>query len=136
MARTAGPSPVYVEDLTIRNMTRSARGTRETPGRKVRQKSGLNRSILSQGWGTFLSLLEYKLERNGGFLVRVDPRNTSRACSDCGHVSAENRPDQATFRCVSCGHADNADVNAAKNLLRVGQTRCACSEGHSSESVA
>ena len=79
-------------------MTRSARGTRETPGRKVRQKSGLNRSILSRGWGTFLSFLEDKLTRRGGRLVRVDPRNTSRTCSDCGHVSAENRPDQATFR--------------------------------------
>ena len=94
---------VYVEDLKIRNMTRSARGTRETPGRNVRQKAGLNRSLLSQGWGTFLSLLEYKLSRNGGRLVRVDPRNTSRTCFVCGHVSAENRPDQATFRCVSCG---------------------------------
>ena len=81
---------VFVEDLKIRNMTRSARGTRETPGRNVRQKSGLNRSILSQGWGTFLSLLEYRLERNGGRLVRVDPRNTSRTCFACGHVSAEN----------------------------------------------
>ncbi len=50
---------VYVEDLKIRNMTRSARGTRETPGRNVRQKAGLNRSLLSQGWGIFLSLLEY-----------------------------------------------------------------------------
>ncbi len=57
---------VYVEDLTIRNMTGSARGTAENPGRKVRQKSGLNRSILSRGWGTFLSLLEYKLSRRGG----------------------------------------------------------------------
>ncbi len=127
---------VYVEDLKIRNMTRSARGTRETPGRNVRQKSGLNRSILSQGWGIFLSLLEYKLVRLGGRLVRVDPRNTSRACFVCGHVSAENRPDQATFRCASCGHADHADVNAAKNILRVGQTRCACSEDSSSESGA
>ncbi|MCL4485141.1 MAG: transposase, partial [Nitrospirae bacterium] len=127
---------VYVEDLKIRNMTRSARGTRETPGRNVRQKAGLNRSLLSQGWGTFLSLLEYKLSRNGGRLVRVDPRNTSRTCFVCGHVSAENRPDQATFRCVSCGYKDHADVNAARNILRAGQARSACSEGTPSESVA
>ena len=127
---------VYVEDLTIRNMTRSARGTRETPGRNVRQKSGLNRSILSQGWGTFLSFLEDKLTRRGGRLVRVDPRNTSRTCFDCGHVSAENRPDQATFRCVSCGHADHADVNAAKNILRAGHARRACSPGQPGKFVA
>ena len=88
---------VFVEDLKIRNMTRSAR---ETSGRNVRQKSGLNRSILSQGWGTFLSLLEYKLSRRGGRLVRVDPRNTSRTCFACGHVAVENRMDQNTFRCV------------------------------------
>ena len=127
---------VYVEDLKIRNMTRSARGTRETPGRNVRQKSGLNRSLLSQGWGTFLSLLEYKLVRRGGRLVRVDPRNTSRACFVCGHVSKENRPDQATFQCVSCGYKDHADVNAAWNILRAGHARSACSEGTPSESVA
>lgn len=127
---------VYIEDLKIRNMTRSARGTKETPGRNVRQKSGLNRSILSQGWGTFLSLLEYKLARRGGRLVRVDPRNTSRTCAACGHVSPENRPDQATFRCVVCDHADHADVNAAKNILRAGHARCACSEAKTSESAA
>ena len=117
-------------------MTRSARGTRETPGRKVRQKSGLNRSILSRGWGTFLSLLEYKLSGRRGRLVRVDPRNTSRTCSACGHVSAENRPDQATFRCVSCGHANHADVNAAKNIFRAGHARRACSPGQPGEFVA
>ncbi len=127
---------VYVEDLKIRNMTKSARGTAETSGRNVRQKSGLNRSILSQGWGTFLSLLKYRLERNGGRLVRVDPRNTSRTCFACGHVSAENRPDQATFRCVSCDYCDHADANAAKNILRAGHARRACSGDPSSEQAA
>ena len=127
---------VYVEDLPIRNMTRSARGTRENPGGNVRQKSGLNRSILSQGWGTFLSLLEYKLLRRGGRLVRVDPRNTSRTCFACKHVAAENRPDQATFRCVLCGYEDHADTNAANNILRAGQARSACSLDKSSEFVA
>ena len=127
---------VYVEDLKIRNMTKSARGTAETPGRNVRQKSGLNRSILSQGWGTFLSLLEYRPERNGGRLVRVDPRNTSRTCFACGHVSAESRPDQSTFRCVACDYCDHADANAAKNILRAGHARRACSGDPSSEQAA
>ena len=127
---------VYVEDLKIRNMTKSARGTAETPGRNVRQKSGLNRSILSQGWGTFLSLLEYRPERNGGRLVRVDPRNTSRTCFACGHVSAESRPDQSTFRCVACDYCDHADANAAKNILRAGHARSACSGDPSSEQAA
>ena len=127
---------VCVESLSIRNMTRSARGTKESPGKNVRQKAGLNRSLLSQGWGTFLSLLEYKLSRRGGRLVRVDPRNTSRTCFVCGHVSPDNRPDQATFRCVSCEYCDHADVNAAKNILRAGHARSACSEDPSSESAA
>ncbi|MCL4461331.1 MAG: transposase [Nitrospirae bacterium] len=108
---------VYVEDLKIRNMTKSARGTKESPGRKVRQKSGLNRSILSRGWGMFLSLLDYKLSRRGERLVRVDPKNTSRTCFACGHIAAENRPDQTTFRCVSCGHEDHADTNAAQRTF-------------------
>ena len=128
---------VVVEDLKIRNMTKSARGTKESPGRKVRQKSGLNRSILSRGWGTFLALLGYKLERRGGRLVRVDPKNTSRTCFFCGHIAAENRPDQTAFRCVSCGHEDHADANAAKNILRAGRARSAClEEEHSSKFVA
>ena len=127
---------VFVEALKIRNMTRSARSIRENPGRKVRQKSGLNRSILSRGWGTFLSLLEYKLSRRGGRLVRVDPRNTSRTCFACGHVSPDNRKTQAEFCCVVCGFGENADTNAAKNILRAGQARSACSEAKTSESAA
>ena len=127
---------VFVEDLRIRAMTRSAKGTREAPGRNVRQKSGLNRSLLSQGWGTFLSLLEDKLARRGGRLVRVDPRNTSRTCSACSHVSPDNRKTQEAFVCVACGHAENADLNAAKNILRAGHARRACSEANTSESVA
>ena len=127
---------VYVEDLKIRNMTRSARGTRENPGRNVRQKSGLNRSILSQGWGTFLSLLEYKLARRGGRLIRVAPRNTSQTCSACGYVSPDNRTRQEAFVCVVCGHAENADVNAAKNILRAGHAHSACLEAKTSESAA
>ena len=127
---------VVVEDLKIRNMIKSARGTKESPGRKVRQKAGLNRSLLSRGWGRFLSLLAYKLERRGGRLVRVDPKNTSRTCFFCGHVSAENRPDQTAFRCVSCGHEDHADTNAAKNILRAGHARSACSPGEPGAFVA
>ena len=127
---------VYVEDLKIRNMTRSARGTRENPGRNVRQKSGLNRSILSQGWGTFLSLLEYKVSWAGGMVVRIPPQYTSQTCAACGHVFPENRTTQAQFRCVSCGHEDHADLNAAKNILRAGHARRACSEAKTSESAA
>ncbi|MHB8703181.1 MAG: RNA-guided endonuclease InsQ/TnpB family protein [Candidatus Tyrphobacter sp.] len=104
---------VIVEDLRIGNMTKSAKGTRENPGKNVAQKSGLNRRILDQGWGAFARMLDYKLAWQGGLLVRVDPRNTSRTCPSCGHVAAENRTTQERFVCVNCGRTANADVNAA-----------------------
>ena len=126
---------VYAEDLKIRNMTRSARGTKESPGKNVRQKSGLNRAILAQGWGLFRTLLEYKLAKSGGRLVRVAPHNTSLTCSDCGHISSENRKTQADFCCVACGFSLNADINAAINILRAGRARSACLPGQPGEFV-
>ncbi|WP_176091456.1 zinc ribbon domain-containing protein, partial [Burkholderia ambifaria] len=78
-------------------------------GRNVRAKSGLNKSILDQGWFEFRRQLEYKTAWRGGFFVTVAPQNTSRTCPRCGHVSADNRKTQAQFACVSCGHEANAD---------------------------
>ena len=109
-------STVIIEDLQTRRMTKSARGTRERPGRNARAKRGLNHAILSTGWAALARLLDYKARR----VVRVNPRHTSRPCSCCGHVAAENRVSQATFQCVACGHEANADVNAARNILRRG----------------
>ena len=102
-------------------MTASAAGTIEAPGKNVRAKSGLNREILDQGWGEMRRQLAYKLGWSGGVLVAVNPRNTSRRCSACGHTSRDNRTSQANFSCVACGHAMNADVNAAKNILAPAQ---------------
>ena len=124
-----------LEDLRIANMTTSAIGTVEEPGKNVRAKSGLNRRILDQGWGEFRRQLAYKLEWSGGTLLLVDPRDTSRTCAQCGHVSGENRQTQAAFRCVACGHAANADTNAAINILRrAGSARIACGDSLLSES--
>lgn len=117
---------VVVEDLQVKGMSASARGTVEKPGRKVRQKAGLNKSILDQGWGEFVRQLAYKTEWRGGRLMKVPAAYTSQTCSACGHCSPSNRPSQSVFCCVSCGHAENADVNAAKNILAVGQTVNAC----------
>jgi putative transposase len=110
---------VAIEDLRIKNMTASAAGTNEDPGSMVRQKSGLNRSILRQGWGYFGQWLEYKVAWHQGTLVRVPPAYTSQTCSVCLAVDSASR-DRLRFRCVSCGHEDHADVNAAKNILKVG----------------
>lgn len=109
---------VVMEELKIRNMTASARGTIEEPGSKVAQKSGLNRSILNQGWGSFATILGYKLEERGGTLVLVDPKYTSQSCSDCGTVDRESRESQAVFACRHCGFRAHADQNAAINILR------------------
>jgi putative transposase len=109
---------VVVEDLRIRAMTASASGTVEQPGRNVRQKAGLNRSILDQGWGEFRQMLDYKLAERGGRLVTVPAAYSSQTCAECGVIDADSRRDQATFVCRACGHAGNADTNAARNLLR------------------
>ncbi len=111
---------VCVEDLQIRNMSRTAAGSIEAPGRNVRAKSGLNKSILDQGWYEFRRQLDYKLAWNGGHLIAVPPRNTSRTCPCCGHVSADNRPTQARFECVECGYENNADIVGAMNILSRG----------------
>ncbi|MBN6052457.1 transposase [Nonomuraea sp. RK-328] len=108
------------EDLRIANMTRSASGTLQAPGRNVAQKSGLNRSILDAGWGVFLQVLAHKAESAGRELIAVEPRNTSRTCSRCGHCAKDNRLTQAAYRCQGCGHATHADANAAVNILRAG----------------
>ncbi|MEF9426896.1 MAG: transposase [Candidatus Mariimomonas ferrooxydans] len=123
---------VYVEGLHIRNMSSSARGTIEDPGLGVRAKSGLNKSILDQGWGEFKRQLGYKLLWKGGKLIEVDFRYTSQTCSCCGFKAKENRLSQAVFRCVACGHEENADVNAARNILTVGQTGIACQANRTS----
>jgi putative transposase len=111
---------VCIEALKTRNMTASAQGTIEEPGSRVAQKAGLNRSILEHGWYQFETFLSYKLAATGGELIRVDPRNTSRKCSNCGYIDARNRESQASFRCVECGHEAHADVNAALNILQAG----------------
>ncbi len=124
---------VYVEELKIRNMSASAKGTIEEPGRNVKAKSGLNKSILDQGWYEFRRQLDYKLCWKGGILVEVNPRHTSQRCSSCGYTEKENRVSQAVFRCQACGHEENADINAAKNILTVGQTGMACGSNRISD---
>jgi len=117
---------IVIEDLQVRNMARSASGTVEQPGRNVRAKAGLNRSILDQGWFEFRRQLEYKQAWRGGIVVAVNPHNTSRTCPACGHVAKENRTTQSRFECVACGYTAHADVNAACNILAAGHAVMAC----------
>lgn len=108
---------IAVENLMIKNMSKKAKGSIENPNMRSSAKSGLNRSILQQSWGKFFELLDYKLKRNGGELIRVDPKYTSQKCSCCGHISKENRLTQSKFECVVCGTQKHADYNASINIL-------------------
>jgi len=119
---------VCLEDLQIKNMSKSASGSLAIPGRQVKAKTGLNRSILDQGWHEFRRQLEYKEAWLGGTVIAVPPQNTSRTCPNCDHISAENRSTQAHFECVACGYVNNADKVGAINILRAGHARLACGE--------
>ena len=119
---------VIIEDLGVKGMSASARGTAEQPGKRVRQKAGLNRSILDQGWAEFRRQLGYKRAQKGGELRAVPAAYTSQTCPECGHASPENRASQAVFACVACGHTGNADWVAAVNILERGHRLTACGE--------
>ena len=110
---------IAVEDLRIDDMTRSARGTAERPGRNVSAKSGLNRNIIEQSWGIIAAQLQYKTQWYGREFVKVDSKYTSQMCSGCGVVASENRQDKL-YNCGICGLGMDADTNAAINILRRG----------------
>ena len=112
---------VYIEDLKVGNMSKSAKGTVEKHGKMVKQKSGLNRAILDQAWYEFRRQLEYKLRWRGGQLIPISPQYTSQCCPACGHTAKENRTTQALFCCVQCGYTENADVVGAMNVLQRGR---------------
>ena len=90
-------STVCIEDLKIKNMSKSAKGTIENPGKNVKAKSGLNRVILNSSWGEIKRMFEYKADK----LVKVPPHHTSQKCSECGHTEKDNRKSQARFECLN-----------------------------------
>ncbi len=109
-------------------MSKSSKGNSDKLGRKVKQKTGLNRAILDQGWGEFRRQLEYKMAWRSGILLAVPPHNTSRTCPCCAHVSTDNRLTQARFLCVHCGYENNADIVGAINILERGHRLLACGD--------
>jgi len=119
---------LVVEDLQVKKMSESAKGTIENPGRNVKAKTKLNKSILDQGWSEFVRQVTYKEQWMGGRVIKIAPPYTSQRCSCCGHTAKENRATQARFCCKECGHTENADVNAAKNIEAAGRAVLACRE--------
>ncbi|HUZ50406.1 MAG TPA: transposase [Candidatus Dormibacteraeota bacterium] len=125
---------LVLEDLRLRNMTRSAKGSFEEPGRKVAAKAGLNRALLDAGFGMIAQLIAEKAESAARSIIYVDPKYTSQTCAACGHIAKENRSG-LQFVCVACLHADHADVNAAKVILQRAQkgplaSRAAVADGN------
>lgn len=117
---------IVIEDLKVSNMSKSAAGTVNQPGRNVRAKSGLNRAILDQGWYELRRQLEYKQAWLGGQVLAVNPAYTSQKCACCGHTHKDNRKSQSGFVCIVCGYKENADINGARNILAAGHAVLAC----------
>jgi putative transposase len=106
---------IAVEKLQVKNMTRSAKGNAEEPGTNVRQKAGLNRSMLDASISRLIEFLSYKAERAGGMLVKVNPHYTSQDCSSCGK-RVPKKLSQRIHRC-DCGTVLQRDHNAGLNIL-------------------
>ena len=113
LARTA--EVVGLEDLKTKNLTRSAKGDAENPGKNVRQKAGLNRAILGAGWGALRRALEYKC----GEVKTINPANTTRRCHSCGEVNETLTLGVRAWKCPKCGAAHDRDGNAAKNIANI-----------------
>ena len=111
---------MFVEDLQVKNMSASNKGTKVKPGKRVAQKTGLNRAILDASPFELRRQLKYKTQWRGGLLVSVPPQNTSRKCPECQHTAAENRKRQAKFACVECGFSAHADYVGAVNIKEAG----------------
>ncbi|WP_276973276.1 RNA-guided endonuclease InsQ/TnpB family protein, partial [Ferrimicrobium acidiphilum] len=96
---------ISLEALKITNMTKSAKGTKDKPGKNVKAKPGLNRSILEQGWGLFCQRLTDKATNavTPVEIIAINPAYTSLRCSECGYTDKKNRESQALFHCLSCG---------------------------------
>ena len=104
------------EDLNIKGMSKSAKGTVDNPGTNVEAKAGLNRVIQNSAWGRFNQYCDYKFSK----VIEVDAKYTSQMCNKCGHICKDNRKTQSKFTCMACGHADHADLNASANILASG----------------
>lgn len=110
---------IYVlENLPTKNLSKSAKGTKENPGKRVKQKSGLNREILNVGWHKIEKQLKYKARLANKVVFKISSAYTSQECADCGHTHSGNRLSRDQFKCVSCGHEDHADTNAAKVIKK------------------
>ena len=94
-------SDIIIENLDVLKMSKG--------------DSKLSKHILDCAWGNFFEMLEYKTN-----VHRINPAYTSQTCSKCGYIDSQNRKTQSHFECVKCNHTENADLQAAKNILELG----------------
>lgn len=131
---------IAIEALQVANMTRKAQ-PKPDPNHQGRylpngqaSKRGLNRVMHRTGIGLLRKMLEYKTQLTPDCtLVQVNPAYTSQTCNQCKHCAKENRKSQAVFQCAKCGHTDNADINAALNILEAGMQHAGSTDGASHE---
>jgi len=127
---------IVLEDLRVKNMVKAPAPLKDpdNPGQYFRNgaraKAGLNRAILQQGWSMFGTRLEQKAAASGVTVLKINPAYTSQQCRNCSYTAKENRESQAVFLCVSCGHTNHADINAAENILARGLHVFAPTPGH------
>jgi putative transposase len=111
---------ICLEDLDLVKMTKSAKGTTESPGKGVAQKKGLNRSLQDAALSRLAYWICVKAEEAARRVWKVNPKDSSRECAACGHTEAANRC-RTRFTCRRCGHEEHADVNAAQVITARGQ---------------
>jgi IS605 OrfB family transposase len=109
-----------ISKALVQEAQRTGRGLAFEELKGIRSRVTARRSgrarLSNWSFGQLGAFATYKARLAGVPMVFVDPRNTSRQCAECGCIDKKNRPDQATFSCVSCSHKDAADVNAARNI--------------------
>lgn len=114
-------SMIALEDLDIKQMTKSNKGTKDNPGENVKEKANFNRDMLRNSWGRFSSLVSYKGKWNNVEVKKVPPAFTSQRCNVCGFTDKDNR-NKSVFKCLQCGYEENADVNGALNVLALAES--------------
>ena len=111
---------IVLEHLELKNMTRSAKGTAGKPGRNVAAKSALNRSLHDAALSRLAHCICVTAEGASRRVWAVPAHHSSQECAACGHTAKGNRPSQAVFACLACGHREHADVNAAQVITARG----------------
>jgi putative transposase len=115
---------ICMEDLNVKEMTKSSKGTIKKPGKKVKQKSGLNRSLSDVSLGSFVRMVEYKAKFDGKHTVKIDRfYPSSKTCNCCGTINKELKLSDRTWTCNSCGTELDRDYNAALNIKDEGKRK-------------